>query len=645
MFGNREHIALLVANITDPFSNSVAKGAMSEAKRLGADLTIFPGKYIGLQDKYDEHDTTYEYQHNLLFKHASNGGFDCIIAAVGTIAYALDHEGQKRFLESLGNVPVICVAADIEGYDCLEFDNRTVMYEIVGELASQGRKHIGIMAGDFHSGECRERYEAFLCALDKYGVDFDERYVMPSDMSEYCQREACELIERAPELDAIVCVNDKVAAVICDQLKKHGKAVGKDVAVVGFDDLPVSAELFPPLATVRADAVGLGARSVEKAVNKLRGIEDNDKYYPTEFIKRASCTMENYAEKLYDKISENELEIIRQKELRREHIENIFARDSLMYGNNIKSSYADILKRMSMIGADLAFLYTFPEPVKHRQNDILGDDISWCFRSYSYGEKTYTVAEEEQYISYTEVFKNKYLCADRQHCFIAADLFITDTQYGMMLFEPNSTDFFHELELVTYIISSAVRTIDILDKQERLLQKLKMANLALEKESHIDELTGLYNRRGFYMAAEKLIDRCGVGTQYFICYADLDNLKLINDNYGHIEGDHSLKMTAECLRSVFGEAAVIGRMGGDEFAAMLCEDAALTAEGFIESKDIFVEEYNLSGDKPYKFGVSMGILNTRCENGYDLKAALDNADDLLYLQKKKRKKEISKKRG
>ncbi len=104
-------------------------------------------------------------------------------------------------------------------------------------------------------------------------------------------------------------------------------------------------------------------------------------------------------------------------------------------------------------------------------------------------------------------------------------------------------------------------------------------------------------------------------------------------------------MTAECLRSVFGEAAVIGRMGGDEFAAMLCEDAALTVEGFIESKDSFVEEYNLSGDKPYKFGVSMGILNTRCENGYDLKAALDNADDLLYLQKKKRKKDISKKRG
>ena len=101
----RPNIALLAANLIDDFSFSVAKGAMAAAERLGADLFVFPGKYIGLHDVKAAYDVTYEYQYNVLFQIAAEGGFDYIIAAVGTIAYALDTAGKEAFLERLGDTP------------------------------------------------------------------------------------------------------------------------------------------------------------------------------------------------------------------------------------------------------------------------------------------------------------------------------------------------------------------------------------------------------------------------------------------------------------------------------------------------------------------------------------------------------------
>ncbi|MBR1385100.1 MAG: substrate-binding domain-containing protein, partial [Ruminococcus sp.] len=496
MAAKRYNIALLVANITDPFSNAVTRGAVSAAARLDADLTIFPGKYIGIQDKYDLYDTTYEYQHNVLFDYASHGGFDYIIAAVGTIAYALDNEGKKAFLDKFGNAPVLSLAADIEGYDSLEFDNSSVMYEIVDELVSQGRRNIGIMAGNLNNCECEERFIAFKDALGRHGIALKSSNVMLCDISEYCVSEANHLIERVPDLDAVVCINDKIAAVMCEQLKKHGKTVGRDVAVVGFDDLPGSAELDPPLATVRADAESLGARAVEKVIHKLNGIEDNDKYFPTSFIRRSSCSRDGCPKGGYKKLSENERDKLKQAASDRIHIDNIFIRDTMMIGRNIQTSYIELLKRLSMIGSSTAFIYTSEQPFTLMPGGKLPGDISWRFRSYCYGSSAYSPPKEEQQISFREVFDNKYLCTNRQHCFIASALFAADIQYGLALLEPASFDFFDELELVCYILSSGVRTISILNEHEQLLNKLKLANLALEKESKIDSLTGIYNRRG-----------------------------------------------------------------------------------------------------------------------------------------------------
>ena len=638
--GARPRIALLVANIIDPFSYSLSKGAVAAAKELGADLTIFPGKYLGIQDKYDAYDTTYEYQYHALFDIAAKGGFDYIICAIGTIAYALNSDQKAEFLKSLGDTPMLVVAADLPGFDCLVFDNRSGISAIMDELAAQGRRHIGLMAGDPRNYECSERVAAYREGLMRNGIPYKEKYVITSDISDACRDEANILLDRNPELDAVVCINDNIAAVVHEILRERGRKVGSEVAVTGFDDLPMATEMSPALATVRADAEGLGARAVEKVLNKLRGCDKTGKLFPTSFVKRASCTADGQSDKHFERLSESQMIAIRQEVNDRIHLDNIFVRDAMMFSADLKTSYAKMLKQLVILGAPTSFVFTLDKPLTHKVGMRFNETENWLFRCYAYGAHTFAVPDSEQRMSLPELFANEHVCFERQHSFIAADLYVADKQYGLALLEVTDDGLFPELELVTYILSSAVRTLDMLQSQDRLLTELHLKNLALENESQTDELTGIYNRRGFYLAAQELFDSKPDDTEFFICYADLDNLKMINDLYGHAEGDSSIKAVAEGLREIFGEGAVVGRMGGDEFAAAVPVSGGADTESLTAARESYISRVNAGGMMPYRFSFSAGIIRTTCLNGYDLKAAMDKADDLLYEQKQKRKKII-----
>lgn len=627
----RKNIALLVANITDPFSNAIARGAMTAAKELDVNLTIFPGKYLGIQDKYDMFDTSYEYQHAVLFDHAANGDFDYIIAAVGTIAYALNNDQKRIFLDTFKKTPVLSVAAEIEGYDSLCFDNKTGMIQAVETLIKEGYKHIGIMAGDLRNFECKERFDAVVETLNKHNMTLPKEYIMESDLSECCESEIVKLLDRVPNIDAVVCINDSIAEAVIKELNKRDVKIGKDVAVTGFDDLPLCEKMIPNLATIRADARGLGMRAVKIAYNYLEGNPIHDKKYPTKFIKRGSCVKNINSIKREDSnvvVSDN-LPAIR-------HADNIFIRDSMMFSADIKTSYAKVMRQLSLIGGNTGFIYTFKEPITHNFNDGFPNNPNWIFRSYSYGDKTYVVEYKDQRVTTSEVFDNKYLCEDRQRCFIAIALYVANVQYGLALIEPRSFELFDEIELITYILSSIIRTLYILDNNEKLIEQLHLKTLALETESKIDMLTGIFNRRGFYLAAEDIISSED-DNNFIVCYADMDDLKIVNDVYGHNEGDFSLKLMAICLRQAFGNDAIIGRLGGDEYA-VICKKDNHSIDFYKNQIDKFINNFNTSKEKPYHFDMSIGIVEKQCDNVFDIQEALDKADGLLYIEKQRKKK-------
>lgn len=134
--------------------------------------------------------------------------------------------------------------------------------------------------------------------------------------------------------------------------------------------------------------------------------------------------------------------------------------------------------------------------------------------------------------------------------------------------QPQNTSIEQELSLVELC---ARLLMSILECDMQKMEAQRRAERS-EQEALRDGLTGLYNRRAwdnFLMQEELRCSRYGYSAAVFVI--DLDNLKYINDTLGHIEGDHLLKKTAQCLKSVVREQDIVAKIGGDEFVIMAVE--------------------------------------------------------------------------
>lgn len=169
------------------------------------------------------------------------------------------------------------------------------------------------------------------------------------------------------------------------------------------------------------------------------------------------------------------------------------------------------------------------------------------------------------------------------------------------------------------------------------ISQLKMMEEKLRALSITDELTGLYNRRGFLVLAEqqlRLADRDRTGI--FMLYADMDKLKMINDNFGHEEGDRAIMEVAKILRAMYRKSDVIARIGGDEFVVI----PVGTSE---DNKNIIayrlqenLEKHNKEKKGAYNLSLSVGITYYDPENPCTIDELLSQGDQIMYEQKRRR---------
>jgi len=151
--------------------------------------------------------------------------------------------------------------------------------------------------------------------------------------------------------------------------------------------------------------------------------------------------------------------------------------------------------------------------------------------------------------------------------------------------------------------------------------------------SLMDELTALHNRRGFISLAEQRLKLTGrQGVRSTLVFIDVDNLKYINDNFGHREGDYALQQIAGLLRECFREADIIARLGGDEFCVLL-SDTAEAADLLVRERlcDL-IDKRNVRSRRCYALSVSLGIVEVA--GPYQLEQQISRADALMYEHKR-----------
>jgi diguanylate cyclase (GGDEF)-like protein/PAS domain S-box-containing protein len=163
----------------------------------------------------------------------------------------------------------------------------------------------------------------------------------------------------------------------------------------------------------------------------------------------------------------------------------------------------------------------------------------------------------------------------------------------------------------------------------------KRAEAAIRTLSLADELTGLYNRRGFLAFSKqhlKSLHRTNKGV--VVVYADLDGLKVINDSFGHKEGDRALTKTAELLKETFRTSDVLGRLGGDEFTALAAVDPEGGVERLISRLQDRFDNYNALKLVPYKLSISIGVVQRDAEGTQSMEDLMALADLAMYKNKR-----------
>jgi len=159
----------------------------------------------------------------------------------------------------------------------------------------------------------------------------------------------------------------------------------------------------------------------------------------------------------------------------------------------------------------------------------------------------------------------------------------------------------------------------------------------LRAMSLVDELTGLYNRRGFLTLARqqlRVADR--LDSSVYQLFVDLDGLKRINDTLGHSEGDRALIDTAQLLRETFRDSDVIARIGGDEFAVLIIDSQEQGGEAMAERLSEKVAARNAWDDRPFALSLSTGLARSDARLPLSVDELLAEADLWMYAQKRRK---------
>lgn len=160
----------------------------------------------------------------------------------------------------------------------------------------------------------------------------------------------------------------------------------------------------------------------------------------------------------------------------------------------------------------------------------------------------------------------------------------------------------------------------------------------LKTEALRDSLTQLYNRKGFTSLAEhQLLIAEREQSLLSVIFLDLDGLKLINDTYGHLEGDRAIADFAELLSNSARKSDIVARLGGDEFAIIVLGNQALASESVLIRLTTHIHNFNKQKHRPYSLSVSFGSAHYSYLNHRSLAELLEKADENMYENKRARK--------
>ncbi len=223
---------------------------------------------------------------------------------VGGVILCPAPETESSWLEGLrrNGCPVVCVMREVAFCQApvVVADNHSGIMQATQHLLALGHSKIAMLGGHSNTSDFHQRLSGYLAAMKGAGFSVPEGWIIPMPQGRDAgQMAMARLREVAPDVTAVVCFSDVLAYGVYRYCQEQGIVVGRDLAVVGFDDNPDSRLIWPPLTTVKVCAKSLGDEAWELMQRYLNGedVAGERRVIDVNLVVRNSCGSESPAEK------------------------------------------------------------------------------------------------------------------------------------------------------------------------------------------------------------------------------------------------------------------------------------------------------------------------------------------------------------
>ena len=535
---------------------------------------------------------------------------------------------EKQIVES--GIPAVSIGQELKGCSLVFFDNSQAQYDIAEHIIREhGARRLAYLTGNLHSGlEGPERMSGFLAAcrdngIAKENIEIIECTWRTSDGVDVAKK---WISEGRPLPDAFISANDEMALGLMETLQENGIRIPRDVMVCGFDNLS-SAELSSPrLSTVHTDHSKLDYFATDVLMRIIRGEENRDRIaFEYSLICSESCGCHNTP--------------------RRGVIRDLYFQQTRF----LRSFYI----QQDLMAEELFEAQDLPDLMRifNKSHSIFGcDNVYLCINEYYFDnyDKNMWPHYAEHFDSTMVLFDSGAIDSESGEEVVR---FPTSSLLPDHLMEKEPFLIFYPLHYNTYsigyIVLNGICAAAKHNLHESILNFLEIAIENVRKKSLLhnlndtldelyvhDALTGLYNRFGLTrFGQQRYDDLIASEGSVQVLFIDMNDMKAINDLFGHESGDAALKASARILQRICSENAFIMRYGGDEF--IIIDSGSNTS--LCEEIDAAADEYNRTSGIPFTLSLSIGVVRTTNEERKPLDECIRAADSLMYRNKQKKK--------
>lgn len=626
MIRNKKIIAVCVARIQDDATNDYIT-ALNEVVS-GAGYGVFVYNTSTVLDNDNANADARFYVYSLM----DYSVIDAVVICEETIQNEMV---IQTIIQNANNfsVPVIIIGESREGCINIKFNQEKGFDAMVRHMVEEHHlTRLHFMAGMRNNAFSDRRLEVFKQILNENNLLFDDSMVSYGDFWSGPAEEATEKIVASGNLpEAIICANDKMAIAVCGVLCKHGIKIPEQVAVTGFDGIQEINFSSPRITSASCEPGDIAKKTLEVLQNLEHLKNKTESFYVSARLALAeSCGCKDkepvdasrYLNSLNDRFYLYQDEAVKLSEL----IPKIHRCDSVdqVVEQLQNANFYDMCCIM-----EKNFLAEEVNPGEYSKEQTVGFDREMLLL-YDCND-----ADFKPYpFRLNKVIPSLEYCLDNNRVIIFTALQHMGIPMGYVSF------FFQHLDhtqgsRVTQIVNalnSALGGYRNMRYRHFLMQQI-------EEMYRIDTLTGLYNRRGFASAYQKLLETEREDTRLTIILADLDRLKYINDTFGHKEGDFAIRAVAEALENVCPEGAVFTRFGGDEMLAVC--PCRIEPEDVRKAFTDYFEKFNAKANKPYEVSASIGIYITDGKDILSFEELIEKSDRLMYEEKERHRKKIT----